>query len=108
MENSVLALGPQILLAWLEFKYVDAFRSETVRAGYRNEFFLGLGKSYVQNPFAIADAFGGELQSHRSLTATRLSFEQVNVASREAATEDVIQAGAAGLGANKIDFRHSL
>ena len=69
---------------------------ELVGVGYRAQFDVVLGQRDVEDRLAVFCAFDQELQRHRRFAGAGIAFEQVQALFRQAAAEDVIEAGNAG------------
>ena len=63
-------------------------------SGNRHKIAAGFRHGDVENGFAIFYAFENELQRERSFPRTGFSFEEIEMSLWQAATENIIEAGA--------------
>ena len=91
-----------------QLKHFDAVEAPAMRGGGMVQFLGRLGQSDVQAAFASAAALEQELHRERRLAGARLTFDQVQPSARQAAVQELIQAGDAGRGPlPRLVWRHN-
>ena len=78
----------------------EAIERPAVRQANLPEFFGGFGEGDIEDTLAAANAFEEELEGKGGFAGAWIAFDEVEVAGRKAAVEDVIEAGDAGVEAS--------
>src|SRR6202034_2050379 len=93
MEDGVLGLGPEVVVGRDDLEDFEPIERPAVRQANLPEFFGGFGEGDIEDTLAAANAFEEELEGQGGFAGTWIALDEVEVAGREAAMEDVIQAG---------------
>ena len=93
MEQARLAVGGEVLVRGQQLVAVDAVQAPAVRVRHALQLLLGLGERDVHALFTGAPAFEQVLERERGLAGARVPLDQVDAVRREAARENVVEAG---------------
>jgi hypothetical protein len=97
MEDGVLRLRPEVVFGGNHLEDLEVFRVPAMRAGNLLELAAGLREGDIEGALVIADALEKELEGEGGFAGAGIAFDEVEMALRESAKEDVVEAGDAGM-----------
>lgn len=86
VEDRVLTLWLQILLAGPDFEYGRFLHLETVTLGRGKQLTARFGEGHIKDFFALFDTFADELQGQGRLASSGFSLDEIEVPDGETTT----------------------
>ena len=91
MKKGVLRLLKQFAFNGGQFHHGDVLQRPSVRSGHFQQFFLGLGKRYIEAFFLAAHSFKEKLQGKSGLAHAWVSLNQIQPVPGKPSAHDIVQ-----------------